>query len=399
MVNHKEYVEVNEGLVKLIVPNPELFKRPNGIYEPSWAPVFYNPRMILNRDLSIVVLNAFTNLHLLKGVIALDALAGTGVRGLRYVKEIANVEKSLINDIDPNAYKLMLKNVKINELEHKVEVFNKDANILMNELKIEKVKVNIVDIDPFGTPIPFLQSALWLITRNGILGVTATDMAVLTGKHSHALLRKYRVIGFKTDFKKEFAARVLISTIAFRAAEMDKVIIPLFTISTDHYVRVFAMIEKGGRKASEMIKKGIGYILYCTKCGFRKVITYTNSEEELICSYCKSKLSKLGPLWIGNLYDEEMVIKSLNSLNTFTYMQSYNKLIKLFKIVSQEYRINNIYYSLPEICSKVKLNIPKISSVIKCLKEKGFETSRTHMDSQAIKTNANHKEFIDCLIV
>ena len=78
-------------------------------------------------------------------------------------------------------------------------------------------------------------------------------------------------------------------------------------------------------------------------------------------------------------------------------MQSYSKLVKLFEIVAQEYKINNFYYSLPEICSKIRLNIPRIASLINCLKEKGFNTSRTHMDSQAIKTNASYEDLVSCI--
>ena len=34
-----------------------------------------------------------------------------------------------------------------------------------------------IDIDPFGSPNPFLAAAIGRITRNGIVAVTATDTA------------------------------------------------------------------------------------------------------------------------------------------------------------------------------------------------------------------------------
>jgi len=396
-MSNEEFIEVKEGLVKLLVPNPELFKRSDGVYEPSWAPVFYNPRMTFNRDLSVIILQALTNLSYLRDVLVLDALAGTGVRGLRYVKEVNGVNTSLINDIDPLAYKLMVKNIELNGLKDRVKAYNKDANILMNELKLSKVKVNFIDIDPFGSPIPYLQSALWLVTKDGVLAVTATDTAVLTGKHAHALLKKYRAIGFKTDFKNEFAARVLLSSIAFRASEMDKYIVPLFTISTEHYVRVFVKVGKGGKKAYDMVKNKVGYVHYCTKCCYR---VFVGIDEEVggVCPYCGGKLARLGPLWISSLYDEQLV-KGVDPdlLRRFSYVSTYIKLTKFLKFVRYEYSINQPYYSLPKLCSNLGINIPKLSKVIECLRNAGYSASRTHMDQQGIKTDAPYGELIKCV--
>jgi tRNA (guanine26-N2/guanine27-N2)-dimethyltransferase len=38
-----------------------------------------------------------------------------------------------------------------------------------------------IDLDPYGTPAHFLDSALQAVAEGGLLAVTATDMAVLCG--------------------------------------------------------------------------------------------------------------------------------------------------------------------------------------------------------------------------
>ena len=38
-----------------------------------------------------------------------------------------------------------------------------------------------IDIDPFGSPVPFIDSAIQSLARTGVLEVTATDTAALTG--------------------------------------------------------------------------------------------------------------------------------------------------------------------------------------------------------------------------
>ena len=51
------------------------------------------------------------------GVDLLEALAATGLRSVRYLKEIPHVRKLLANDLLPTATELMKKNFDFNELD------------------------------------------------------------------------------------------------------------------------------------------------------------------------------------------------------------------------------------------------------------------------------------------
>lgn len=46
----------------------------------------------------------------------MEALAATGLRSVRYVKEINKLNKIVANDIDPAATDLMKKNFEFNEV-------------------------------------------------------------------------------------------------------------------------------------------------------------------------------------------------------------------------------------------------------------------------------------------
>jgi tRNA (guanine26-N2/guanine27-N2)-dimethyltransferase len=72
-----------------------------------------------NRDISILTINEFNALveeerkakgkeH--GGINVLEALAATGLRSVRYLKEIPSIKSLLANDIDPAATDLMKKN-------------------------------------------------------------------------------------------------------------------------------------------------------------------------------------------------------------------------------------------------------------------------------------------------
>lgn len=42
-------------------------------------------------------------------------------------------------------------------------------------------RVDMIDLDPYGTAAPFLDSAIQAVSDGGLLAVTCTDMAVTAG--------------------------------------------------------------------------------------------------------------------------------------------------------------------------------------------------------------------------
>ena len=52
-----------------------------------------------------------------------------------------------------------------------------DAIDLMNRYRRDKTVFDVVDLDPYGTVIPFLEGSITSLANNGLLCVTFTDMA------------------------------------------------------------------------------------------------------------------------------------------------------------------------------------------------------------------------------
>jgi tRNA (guanine26-N2/guanine27-N2)-dimethyltransferase len=76
-----------------------------------------------NRDISILVINEFSEMlkeeNEAKGkthgnFTLFEALAATGLRSVRYMKEIPSITKLVANDIDSTATDLMKKNFEFN---------------------------------------------------------------------------------------------------------------------------------------------------------------------------------------------------------------------------------------------------------------------------------------------
>jgi tRNA (guanine26-N2/guanine27-N2)-dimethyltransferase len=63
-----------------------------------------------------------------------------------------------------------------------VEVTTSDAVNLMHQMRAEKNFFHVVDLDPYGSAIPFLESAFSAMGRHSLLCVTFTDMGVLCAR-------------------------------------------------------------------------------------------------------------------------------------------------------------------------------------------------------------------------
>ena len=55
-----------------------------------------------------------------------------------------------------------------------------------------KGRYDVIDLDPYGSAAPFIDGAVQAVADGGMLNVTCTDMAVLSGNHPETCFAKYR---------------------------------------------------------------------------------------------------------------------------------------------------------------------------------------------------------------
>ncbi len=348
-------------------------------------PVFYNPVMKLNRDISVLLLNSIEKKNM---QIALP-LAATGIRGIRFLLELKKTKIKTVsfNDNSTEAVKLIKSNLKLNKIKsgNKVKVFNLDAN----EFLLNSKGFDYIDIDPFGSPNFLLDSAVKRLARDGILAVTATDTSALCGSYKNACLRKYSSRALRNEFCHETGLRILISKVQLVGAQYDKALIPIFSCSREHYFRVFFECIKGKNKVNELIKNK-GYMLYCSSCLFRKTTKDIFNSGK--CPVCNSKLDYAGPLWLGQLWDKKLVAK----MNQYAGKSNNKELIKLMQIISNESKISSAsFYDVAKVVKHNKLkNVPKKHLLISKIKKAGFKAAETHVRPNSIRSNITLKELL-----
>ena len=368
---------VEEGLTKIQFPEFDKIS--------SDAPVFYNPHMELNRDISILALQTFQKQED-RNINICDLFGGSGIRGVRYKNEIDGVGHVFINDISETANEYERHNVELNNLKD-IEIFQHDASMF---LRMHRGEFDVIDIDPFGTPSPFLDSAGYCSRRNSLLCVTATDTSALCGTYKEPCIRKYNAKPYKSEYCHETGIRILAGFVALTLAKYSKSIEVKLSHSTEHYMRLYIEVKKGSKKSDECLKN-IGYISHCKHCLYREENKGLATSTPNICPECGEKLIQAGPLWLGEIQNEEfiskMIVESENKkLNT------KEDVLKLLESCRIEAKSPATFYDVHKICKILKISAPKLDLVFGNLEKEGFEAVKTHFHPLGIKTNAPLKK-------
>ena len=333
-----DFIQINEGKADIKVFSSQKISKK--------LPVFYNPAMKMNRDISVLLLNAIGN----KDMVIADPLAGSAVRSIRFLKELKKgiIREIHINDYSDKAVELIKDNLTKNELEKdkRIIISCNDANIFLMQSK----GFHYIDIDPFGTPNPYLDSAAKKLARDGVLAVTATDTSALCGTYPKACARKYWAVPRRDEIMHETGLRILVRKVQLIGAQYDKALIPVFSYASEHYMRIFFICKKGKKKVDEMQKQH-GY------------------------------LSDAGPIWFGRLWDPKLAEK-ISKLN------KDDKLAKFLNIIYQESKIDTVgFYQLHAFCKKHKLRLRKTEDIKNQIIKKGFRVSDTHFSPYGIRSD------------
>lgn len=354
---------ITEGTTKLYVNTGKIDKK---------LPVFYNPIMKLNRDISILLLKVAPQERVL------DLLSASGARAIRIAKE-TNCKNIVANDHNKKATTLIKKNATHNNV--KISIENKDANEVLATSK----GWNYIDIDPFGTPNPFLDQAIQHLGRGGILAVTATDTAALSGTYPKACQRKYFAKPLRNHLMHEVGLRILIRKIQLIGAQYDKALQPILCYSNKHYMRVY-LKHTGAKQAVDTILTQHHYLYY------NKKEQSTRSTPESHEKNIKKNEQEAGPLYIGALHDEKL-------LHQMQLQEQEDTPTK--QLLQQLHEENSItpafFYDIHQLCKQHKLSVPKTQALREALQTRGHKSAHTHFTDKGLKTTASSKEIVSAL--
>jgi len=397
-IRNEEYnpTEVEEAGVKFLLPEKNSKPESEKKIGKSMS-VFYNPRMTINRDLTICVVNTYSRQRTTK-LSYCDSMAATGIRAIRLLKQCQGIEKVHINDLNPIAIETIKKNLELNQIpSNQYKIYTQDAKLLLTHFHEDTDEYfDIIDIDPFGSPCQYIPAAMQSISVSeggGLLCATATDTPVLFGIKKEACIRKYLTSPIRTEFIKEMGTRILIYYLAKIANLYELYIKPVISISANHFVRVFFLVRKGILGVNSNIRE-FGFYQYCKSCFHRSAEKFEYVKSKMrsnICPNCGETMISSGLLWLGDLHNSEYM-RNLEEQLAEPMVQSfpsYTQMKKFVELAKNENKFPPYFYSLPKLADSLNITYPAPLKIQKRLKELGYESSRTHFDPQALKTTAS----------
>ena len=381
---------------------------------------FLNPAMAPARTRSVMLLaDALENEWLVpndKTVRALDALCATGVRPRRWRKEVPCQDRLRItaNDLDINALAWGRKSHEINPIgdginwvpepsrfaikqeeivEDGIQWVNGDAKKLMVESPFQWI-----DLDPFGSPVGFLDSAIQSISRIGVLEVTATDTAALCGSAKTSAARRYGSTGITDSYMHDDATRILLGVIARIAAMHDKSMHPILSLFDGHHVRVSVLLKRSKEVASNWSDQ-IGYRI--------------RSNPYHFASQPSGKYS--GPMWTGPLFDAEiagrMTIEKAIELcagrkedypddwSEIDIEHSQREIERCVRHISESADLlsgEHLLVAIDDLGIAAGVGqIPSMKKLKSGLEEKGFRMARCHMPEPMFATDADWETVLE----
>ena len=277
----------------------------------------------------------------------LDALSATGLRALRYAKEIPMATSITANDLSHSASASIKLNVEYNTVTEKVIPNTGDAIEHMRRAATRGPDspglYHVIDLDPYGTAAPFLDAALQATVDGGLLCITCTDSGVFASLgYLEKTYSQYGGLPLKGAHAHEGGLRLVLHAIATSAARYGIAIEPLLSLSIDFYIRVFVRIHRSPAEVKFLASKTMMVYNCDVGCGAWSVqhfarlkekkakngdIFYTHTSAlapsaNMLCEHCGFKTHQAGPMWGGPLHNPhfiQRILDMLPSLDTNIY--------------------------------------------------------------------------------
>ncbi|CAM0905810.1 unnamed protein product [Alopecurus aequalis] len=261
----------------------------------------------------------------------LEALAASGLRAIRYALEVDGIGEVIAVDNNEVAIESCKKNIYHNGMlaSSKVVPHLADARIYM---LTHPKEFDVVDLDPYGSPAAFLDSAVQCVADGGILMCSATDMAVLAGGNAEVCFSKYGSYPVRGKYCHEMALRILLACIESHAIRHKRYIVPVISVHMDFYIRVFVRI------------------------------------------FTSASTVKRSPLKFSHVYQ-------CVGCSSF-HLQNVGR------INCKELPNAPLFVSLHSLCATLKCTNPTMAMFHSSIRNAGYQISGSHVDPLALKTDA-----------
>uniref|UniRef100_A0A8C1EY42 tRNA (guanine(26)-N(2))-dimethyltransferase n=1 Tax=Cyprinus carpio carpio TaxID=630221 RepID=A0A8C1EY42_CYPCA len=310
-----------------------------------------------------------------QGLRVLEGLAASGLRSVRFALELPGLKSITANDYSAKAAALIARNAQHNNVSHILQASQRDASMVMYEARGRKERYDVIDLDPYGSPSPFLDAAVQAVSEGGLLCITCTDMAVMAGNSGETCYSKYGSVSIKSKYCHEMALRIILHSLDQRAAVYQRYIEPLLSVSVDFYIRVFVRVKTG-----QAVVKNSASMKYSAATG---------PPVGPSCEHCGQRHQLGGPIWAEPIHDITFVQKVLSAVSgNPTRFRTSKRIEGVLSMVTEELQDIPLYYVLDHLSSTVHCNTPSMLQFRSALLHAGYRVSLSHACKNAVKSDA-----------
>jgi len=285
-----------------------------------------------------------------------EMTSATGVRGLRLLREAGAFRAFTFSEANPEASRVLRENVARFPGAAAVEG---DARVVPAGAPFD-----YVDIDPYGTPAPFVPTALAAVRLGGVVAVTATDMMVLAGAQPTACWVRYGARPVRGRLGPEGGLRILLAYLAREAEILGRSVRPLLAYARDHYVRAYVELDRRIDRPAPV-----------------SVI-----EPESWTGPWVGDRGPYGPLWLGPLFDPALVARLAVPEGAARPREVERFLARLREEVTVD---RPFYFESNALAARLGLTAPpSLAALAEGLRSLGFRAARTHARPEGFRTDA-----------
>lgn len=340
---------------------------------------FYNPQSQFVRDLGVLAAIVYKKDR--GRLRVLDALAGCGVRSLRYLQE-SSADYLWVNEGNPDNTFILQQNLAAAISAGCCKLTHQDAHRIFFQCYEHQDYFDLVDVDCFGTAVPYLNSMLWATRIGGLMYLTSTDGRTLTGHLPENSIKAYGAIARSHPAAHEQALRLLIGSTAQQAGTKGLGIEPVFSLFTGKTYRLMMRLVS----KPHLTDHNYGFLAYCHSCGNYQTIAWRKLNKiSCSCSCSDPAITVSGAMWLGELHDR----RQIEDFISLAQQLGWQKIADLLTTMAGEIGLPPYFYKLGEIGRRGKIDIPRRSHLIETLQDRGYQAAATHINPQAIKTNAS----------
>jgi tRNA (guanine26-N2/guanine27-N2)-dimethyltransferase len=317
--------------------------------------VFYNPAMAADRDLGVAFARAWFSGRAVPPT-AWEMTAATGVRGLRLLEEAGPFAGVTLSESNPRALAVLEANAAGRP---GVRVVAADAR-----RPVDGGPFDYVDLDPYGTPVPFVPVAIDAVRPGGILAVTATDLMVLAGAQPGACVRRYGAQPIRGRLGPEGGLRILLAYLGLAAEVHGRALRPLLSYVRDHHVRAYVQLDSPAAGPLPVAS----------------IVPTTWQGPDV------GDRGPYGPLWLGPLADGDLVRRLVVPSTAARPSEIRTFLERLREEVAVDVPF---YYEANRLARALGLaQPPSLARVLEELRARGFRAARTHVRPEGFRTEA-----------